>query len=126
MFVAHDEVSKLRDGTLIVDVSCDEGMGFEFAKPTSFSAPSFPVDGGRITYYAVDHSPSHLWHTSTHAISRALIPFLGTVMRGPDAWQDESTIRKAIEIQEGVVLNPKILSFQERDAAYPHAHRAEG
>ncbi|MBC8485483.1 MAG: alanine dehydrogenase, partial [Bacteroidetes bacterium] len=36
MFVPEDEADKLMKGTLIIDISCDEGMGFWCAKPTSF------------------------------------------------------------------------------------------
>jgi hypothetical protein len=35
------------------------------------------------------------------------------------------TISRAIEIRDGVVLNPSILSFQHRDEAYPHLVRTE-
>ena len=37
-------------------------------------------------YYAVDHSPSYLWDAATWEISEALLPFLPTVMAGPEAW----------------------------------------
>ncbi len=41
-------------------------------------------------------------------------------MSGPAAWADDPTIGRAIEIREGVVQNPKILSFQHRATDYPH------
>lgn len=74
-FVTEDESSSLKPGCLIVDVSCDEGMGFYFAKPTSFRDPMFRV----------------------------------------------RTVRRAVTIDAGVILNPAILSFQERQKEYPHA-----
>jgi alanine dehydrogenase len=120
MFVMNDEVKLFDDGTLIVDVSCDEKMGFEWAVPTSFEDPMFQVDG-RIHYYAVDHSPSYLWNSSTWEISEALLPHLETVLAGPGAWDDDETIRRAIEIRDGVIQNEKILSFQGRSPDYPHA-----
>ena len=43
MFVDEDEVSRLKTNALIVDVSCDEGMGFYGAKPTSFEEPIFKI-----------------------------------------------------------------------------------
>ena len=58
MFVPEGQEGKLKSGCLIVDVSCDEGMGFSFAKPTSFADPMFKV--GNVNYYAVDHTPSYL------------------------------------------------------------------
>ena len=119
MFVRNDDLSLFAPGALLVDVSCDEGMGFEFARPTSFQEPLFSV-GDRISYYGVDHSPSYLWNAATWEISEALIPYLQIVADGPESWDASETIRRAVEIREGVVQNPAILSFQQRDAAYPH------
>jgi hypothetical protein len=74
-------------------------------------------------YYAVDHSPSYLWNSATWDISEALLPHIGPVLAGPASWEKTPTIARAIEIRDGVVLNPAILSFQHRDEAYPHAVR---
>jgi alanine dehydrogenase len=122
MFVTGDELELFAPGTLFVDVSCDAGMGFEWARPTSFADPIFTVGAG-VRYYAVDHSPSYLWSSATWEIGEALIPFLATVMSGGDAWEADPTIRHAIEIRAGVVQNPKILSFQSRLPTFPHAKR---
>ncbi len=122
MFIRNAELDHLRPGTLIIDVSCDHGMGFEFARPTSFESPTFEV-GDRVCYYAVDHSPSYLWNAATDVISESVLPYLPTVMGGPDAWAQNRTIRKAIEIREGVTQNPKILHFQKRAETYPHPIR---
>lgn len=119
MFVMNDEVKLFPDGALVVDVSCDEGMGFEWAVPTSFEDPMFAIDD-RIHYYAVDHSPSYLWNSATWEISEALLPHIPAVLAGPDAWDRDETIRRAIEIRDGVIQNEKILSFQRRSPEYPH------
>ncbi|MEU1040560.1 N(5)-(carboxyethyl)ornithine synthase [Streptomyces sp. NPDC005551] len=118
-FVTEQELGGFRQGTFFVDVSCDEGMGFEWARPTTFADP-MPTVGPGCHYYGVDHSPSHLWNSATWEISEALIPYLREVMSGPAAWDADTTVRRAIEIRDGVVQNPKILSFQHRAAAYPH------
>ena len=118
MFLREGEEARLKPGALIVDVSCDRGMGFPFARPTSFEAPTFAV--GHVTYYAVDHTPSHLWQSASWEISRVVVPFVKTVLGGPAAWERNETVRRAIEIREGVVCNEKILSFQNRETDYPH------
>lgn len=118
MYVEGDQIDALARGTLIIDVSCDEGMGFEFAKPTTFADPMFTHK--QVSYYAVDHTPSYLHDAASWEIGQALLPYLPTVMGGPEAWKDSATIQKAIEIQDGVIQNPKILSFQGRAAEYPH------
>lgn len=122
MFISNEHVDRLKPRSVIVDVSCDEAMGFEFAKPTSFEDPAFRVGPG-VLYYAVDHTPSYLWESASFDISMALLPYLETVMSGPEAWVKEPTIQKSIEIQDGKILNEKILSFQDREAEYPHQKR---
>jgi alanine dehydrogenase len=122
MFVTNEDVGLFQRGSLIVDVSCDEGMGFEWARPTSFDEPMFTV-GPSVHYYAVDHSPTYLWNSATWEISAALIPHLRTVMSGPGEWERSETIRRAIEIRDGVIQNPRILSFQDREPEYPHRPR---
>ena len=119
MFVADGDLAAFAPGSLIVDVSCDAGMGFGWARPTSFADPMFTV-GNDIHYYAVDHSPSLLWNSATWEISEALLPHLKTVLGGPAAWDSDETIRRAIEIRDGVIQNPAILSFQHRASHYPH------
>jgi len=118
-FVIEKEKSCLKSGCLIIDVSCDEGMGFFFAKPTTFANPMFKV--GLVDYYAVDHTPSYLWESASRAISAALIIYLPEIMDGWNSWQKNETIRKAINIDAGVVKNSTILSFQNRQTDYPHA-----
>jgi alanine dehydrogenase len=123
MFVTGDELAAFPPGSLIVDVSCDEGMGFSWARPTSFADPMFTVGGG-VHYYAVDHSPSLLWDSATWEISEALLPCLETVLGGPGAWDADPVIGRAIEIRDGVIRNPDILSFQHRAPQYPHPRLA--
>ena len=121
-YLQPGEEECLRSNSLIVDVSCDEAMGFPFARPTSFKEPIFQVGNNhQSTYYAVDHSPSYLWDAATWEISKALLPYLAAVMSGPAGWGADPTLERAIEIREGVVQNPKILSFQNRADDYPHA-----
>lgn len=117
-FVNEDEKSKLKAGTLIIDVSCDEGMGFYFAKPTSFKNPMISVD--KIDYYAVDHTPSYFWESATRSISAALIVHLPSVISGRASWKQNKTIQNAINIDEGVVIKDTILRFQSRQRTYPH------
>jgi alanine dehydrogenase len=117
-FVIEEEAGYLKANSLIIDVSCDEGMGFFFAKPTSFENPIFKYE--TVDYYAVDHTPSYLWESATRSISAALIVYLPTVLAGRESWQKSDTIRRAINIEDGVVKNDAILSFQNRALVYPY------
>ena len=117
-YVNEDEKSSLKPGTLIIDVSCDENMGFYFAKPTTFKNPIIKVD--KIDYYAVDHTPSYFWESASRSISAALIVHIPSVIYGRKKWNQNETIKNAINIDEGVVVKDNILRFQNRELAYPH------
>lgn len=57
--LCESDLPSFRPGGLIVDVSCDEGTGFSWARDTTFEAPMIALDHD-IHYEAVDHSPSYL------------------------------------------------------------------
>jgi alanine dehydrogenase len=118
-FLLEEDLAAFAAGSLVIDVSCDEAMGFSWARPTSFEQPTFVV-GDNITYYGVDHSPSYLWNSATWEISEALLPYLQPVLAGPAGWAAEETVERAIELRDGTIQNPAILSFQHRAAEYPH------
>lgn len=119
MFLIEDDLTAFAPGSLIVDVSCDEGMGFSWARPTTFIDPMLTV-GDNVHYYGVDHSPSYLWDSATWEISQSVLPHLRTVLGGPAAWEADDILRRAVEIRDGVIRNPSILSFQHRSPDYPH------
>ena len=117
-YVIEEEKSMLKPGSLIIDVSCDEGMGFYFAKPTSFKNPMIAID--KINYYAVDHTPSYFWESASRSLSAALMVHLPYVIRGREGWMQNKTIKNAINLDEGVIVKDNILRFQNRNKDYPH------
>lgn len=117
-YVIETEKSSLRPGSLIIDVSCDEGMGFYFAKPTSFKDPIFHID--TVDYYAVDHTPSYFWESASRSLSAALIVHVPSFITGRANWKNNQTIQNAINIDQGVIVKSNILRFQNRKTEYPH------
>jgi N5-(carboxyethyl)ornithine synthase len=113
-FIQEADVPLFRRECLIIDISCDQGMGFHFAHPTSFAQPLFQV--GRLLYYSVDHTPSLLWDSASWEISAALLPFLKDFITGGD----NPVLKAAVDMERGVILNREVLAFQRRAAAYPH------
>jgi alanine dehydrogenase len=122
MFVRNDELEGFRRGSLLVDVSMDKGMGFECAVPTTFDEPLLSVDGG-VVYYGVDHTPSLLYDTASLEHSKTAWPHVKDVVAGATGWDRNPTVGRAIEIKRGVVVNEKILTFQNREPDYPHVRR---
>jgi hypothetical protein len=47
------------------------------------------------------------------------------VLGGSAAWDADETIKRAIEIRDGVIGNPAILAFQSREEEYPHVRASE-
>lgn len=117
-YVKEDEKSMLKPGTLVIDVSCDEGMGFYFANPTTFKTPLIAIDN--IDYYAVDHTPSYFWESASRSISAALLVHLPSVISGREGWNENITIKNAINVDKGVIVKDTILRFQNRQKHYPH------
>lgn len=122
MFVTDEQLHRFKRNTLIVDVSCDRGMGFEFARPTTFDEPLIEVGTG-VAYYAVDHSPSFLYATASLEHSKEAWPQTAAVVGGRSSWRANPTVGRAVDIENGVIKNRKILSFQHRDEVYPHRKR---
>lgn len=118
MFMDDEEVSCLKRSSLIIDIARDEGMGFPFSRPTSFEHPIFPI--GEAWYYAVDHTSSYLWNNASWEISKSLLPYLPVLIKGEQAWEKDETIKRAIHINNGVICNERILTFQNREKTYPH------
>ncbi len=88
MFVTDEELALFRPGAFFIDVACDAGMGFEWARPTTLASPSSVGPGCH--YYGVDHSPSICGTRPHREISEALLPYLRKVMSGPVAWDADA------------------------------------
>ena len=123
MFIYDREVDRYKSGTIVIDVSCDRGMGFEWARPTRFDDPMFEV-GGKVLYYAVDHSPSFLFNTASLEHSKPAWPWVKHVVGGPKVWAEQPTVGRAMDLDRGVIVNPKILTYQDREPEYPHRRRS--
>ena len=119
VFIKTTDLSLLKRNTIIIDISCDEGMGFEFARPTTFNEPILELTNG-VKYYSVDHVPSYLWNAASREISKALTPFLVELVRNSFDFHCNTTMSRAIEIEMGIVRNPYIIDFQKRETTYPY------
>jgi N5-(carboxyethyl)ornithine synthase len=114
-FIRDEDIERFGKQCLVIDISCDSGMGFSFAHPTDFTHPISRI--GRILYYAVDHTPTLLWDSASWEISNGVLPFLRSLV-------DETksvVLDEATDIRKGKVLNRDILEYQNRSAEYPYA-----
>jgi alanine dehydrogenase len=71
--VTREMVGSMRRGTVVVDVSIDQGGCFETSRPTTHSNPTYVVDG--VVHYCVTNMPGAVSRTSTFALNNATLPF---------------------------------------------------
>jgi alanine dehydrogenase len=72
--VRRDQLKRMRQGSVLVDVAIDQGGCFETSRPTTHQDPCFVVDG--IVHYCVANMPGAVARTSTFALTNATLPFI--------------------------------------------------
>ena len=72
--VTREMVSRMKPGSVLVDVAIDQGGCFETSKPTTHSAPTYVVDG--VVHYCVANMPGAVPRTSTYALNNATLPYV--------------------------------------------------
>lgn len=72
--VTKNLLSRMRPGSVMVDVSIDQGGCFETSKPTTHENPTYIVDG--VVHYCVANMPGAVPRTSTFALNNATLPFI--------------------------------------------------
>jgi alanine dehydrogenase len=101
--VSNDLVARMRDGSVLVDISVDQGGCFEATRPTTHSNPTFEVNG--CIFYCVANMPGAVPATSTRALSNATLPYVLELAR--HGWREAVIADDALA--EGVnVVNGKV------------------
>jgi alanine dehydrogenase len=90
--VSDDLVSRMKAGSVLVDISVDQGGCFESTRPTTHSEPTFRVFDS--LFYCVANMPGAVPHTSTYALTNVTIPYAETIAnRG---WREAVTADPAL------------------------------
>jgi alanine dehydrogenase len=82
--VSNDLVSRMKPGSVLVDIAIDQGGCFEDSHPTTHDDPTFPVHDS--VFYCVANMPGVVPHTSTQALANATLPFVLELAR--HGWRD--------------------------------------
>ncbi|MBI4168968.1 MAG: alanine dehydrogenase, partial [Acidobacteria bacterium] len=106
--VSREMVSTMKKGSVIIDVSVDQGGCVETTRPTTHSAPTFEVDG--VLHYCVSNMPGAVPRTSTYALNSATLPFvIALADRGwKAAMQRDPHLRNGLNICRGRVTNRQV------------------
>jgi alanine dehydrogenase len=94
--VTDDLVRRMRPGSVLVDISVDQGGCFESTHPTTHSDPTYRVFDS--VFYCVANMPGAVPHTSTHALTNATLPY--TMEIANNGWRNAANADAALA--EGV------------------------
>lgn len=94
--ISREDLRKLRPGSVLVDVSIDQGGCFESSRPTTHADPIYSLDG--IVHYCVANMPGAVPRTSTFALNNATLPFVEAI--ADQGWQ--AALRKDRHLANGL------------------------
>jgi alanine dehydrogenase len=72
--VSNDLVSRMKAGSVLVDISIDQGGTFEDSHPTTHADPTYRVHNS--VFYCVANMPGAVPHTSTYALTNVTLPYV--------------------------------------------------
>lgn len=106
--VSRSLVARMKPGSVIVDVSVDQGGCVETTKATTHSDPVYTVDG--VLHYGVANMPGIVPRTSTAALVNATLPYLLQIASlGVDrAIQSNPGLAKGVNLKDGLVTHPGV------------------
>lgn len=102
--VSREMLKEMTPGTVLIDVSVDQGGCFETTRPTTHADPIFEVDG--IIHYCVANIPGAVPITSTRALTNATMPYV--IKLAEHGWKDAckrfEDLRQGLNILDGEVV----------------------
>lgn len=103
--VSNELVSRMRPGSVLVDIAVDQGGCFADSHPTTHADPTFTVHGS--LFYCVANMPGAVPHTSTYALTNATLPYARAIAnRGwRDALRADASLALGLNVYDGKVTN---------------------
>jgi alanine dehydrogenase len=124
--VTREMVRKMKPGSVMVDISIDQGGCFETSRPTTHAEPTFVVDG--VVHYCVTNMPGAVPRTSTFALTNATLPYVKALaMHGAqEAMEVDDHLANGLNIFNGAVTHEAVaralgLPYRPWHPAKPHA-----
>jgi alanine dehydrogenase len=101
--VSDELVAAMNPGSVLVDISVDQGGCFESSRPTTHSHPTFEVEGS--VFYCVSNMPGAVPHSSTHALVNATLPYIAEIAtRGwRRAASEDASLASGVNVTEGKI-----------------------
>ena len=101
--VSNDLVSRMKPGSVLVDIAIDQGGCFEDSRPTTHAEPTYQVHGS--TFYCVANMPGAVPHTSTYALTNVTLPYaVALANKGwKQALRDDASLALGLNVHDGHV-----------------------
>lgn len=102
-----DTVRRMRPGSVIVDISVDQGGCIETTRPTTYADPVYVWEG--VQHFAVTNMPGAVPRTASQALSAALSPYV--LQLAQPGWEANPPLRAGINVQGGKVVYPALQKY---------------
>ncbi|MCU7906152.1 MAG: alanine dehydrogenase [Candidatus Thiodiazotropha sp. (ex Epidulcina cf. delphinae)] len=102
--VSRQQIGRMAPGSVVVDISVDQGGCIETTRPTNYLDPTYQVD--EVTHFCVSNMPGAVPRSASQALSAAMIPYLKR-LAGPD-WQGDSQLQSAVNLTAGELIYPAL------------------
>ena len=101
--VSNELVSRMKAGSVLVDIAIDQGGCFEDSRPTTHAEPTYRVHNS--VFYCVANMPGAVPHTSTYALTNVTLPYAVEIAdRGwREALRSDSSFAPGLNVHEGVI-----------------------
>ena len=112
--VRRDMLAVMKKGSVMVDVSIDQGGCFETSRATTHTDPVYVVDG--VLHYCVSNMPAAVPHTSTFGLTNATAPYLMALASHglEDACRRSEAIRQGVNTYQGHITYAGVAESQGR------------
>jgi alanine dehydrogenase len=103
--VSNEQVSRMRPGSVLVDIAIDQGGCFEDSHPTTHAEPTYPVHDS--VFYCVANMPGAVPHTSTYALTNVTLPY--AVQLASRGWREalraDPALASGLNVHDGAVVS---------------------
>ncbi len=105
--VKKEHLKRMKPGSVLVDVSIDQGGCFETSHATTHADPTYVVDG--VVHYCVANMPGAAPRTSSEALNNATLPFgLSLANNGLDALKKDPHLARGLNVLHGKITHPAV------------------
>ncbi len=117
--IKREHLSRMKPGSVLVDVAIDQGGCFETSRPTTHEDPTYEVDG--VVHYCVANMPGAAPRTSSEALNNATLPFgLALADHGLDALKKDPHLARGLNVLGGKITYPAVAEALGMDYVDPY------